>query len=330
MVEGIVRPRGGELKRGRTAWPAARLPPPPGRGTLPRVAEATVHLNGKLVPEAQALVSVWDSGFLHGASSFTTMLARKGVVFRLDRHLRRLLGTVALLGLRTDATAASLAAAVGDTLRANNLTEARVRVTLSPGSVREQRPTTLVTAEPLPDYPDAWYRDGIVVVVSSFKQVGGDPAFGHKTGCYLARVLARQEAAAKGAEEALWSTPDNRLAEACFCNLFLVCGGAVRTPPADTPVLPGVVREAVGELCAALGIEADDQTPLTVRDLLAAEEMFLTASVAGIRPVVRVERHVVGEGKPGPVTRRIMTAYRALVDRECSPKAGAGGAGSAT
>jgi branched-chain amino acid aminotransferase len=284
------------------------------------MSDLQVHLNGRLVPASEARISVFDAGLLHGASAFTTMLAHKGKVFRLRRHLRRLLGTCQLLGLRAGATEDALASAAGEVLRANGLAEARMRVTLTPGSVKEEQggPTTLITAEPIQEYPKAWYEKGISVVISSYQQAKGDPTFGNKTGNYLTRMLARQEAARKGAEEALWYTTDNLLAEACFCNVFLVAEGTVRTPPRDTPVLPGIVREAVIELCGALGVPCDDQTPLTVREMLAAGEIFLTSSTAGIRPVARVERHPVGEEKPGPITRRLMDAYAALLERECA------------
>lgn len=245
------------------------------------------------------------------------MLAHRGVVFRLASHLRRLLETVALLGIRTDATQEALTAATHDVLAANDLTEARVRITLTPGAVDQDRPTTLVTADPLPDYPSQWYTDGIKVVVASFKQITGIPTFGYKTGCYFPRVLARQEAAAKGAEEAIWYTVDNHLAEACFCNVFLVLGGKVHTPPLATPVLPGVVRQAVLELCPQLEIECDSESALTIREMLSADEMFLTASCSGLRPVSAVEAHTVGPGRPGPVTQKIAAAYRDLLDREC-------------
>jgi branched-subunit amino acid aminotransferase/4-amino-4-deoxychorismate lyase len=284
------------------------------------MAEGQVHLNGRLLPADEAGVSVADAGFLHGASCFTTMLAHRGVVFRLDRHLSRLLETVGALGLRTGATAESLREATNALLSANGLAEARVRITLTPGPASGGEPTTLITADPVPDYPPEWYTKGISVVVTAFRQAAG-PTFGHKTGCYFPRVLARREAAAKGAEEALWYTPDNRLAEACFCNVFLVRGGKASTPPLDTPVLPGIVRGAVIELCGDLGVDCDDRTPLTVRDMLAAEEMFLTSSVAGIRPVARVERHPVGgpdAPTPGERTRIIRQAYLDLLDRECS------------
>jgi len=287
------------------------------------MAEANVYLNGALVPASRAVVSVWDAGFLHGASAFTTMLAHNGVVFRLDRHLDRLMETVSLLGIRAGATAEALTEATGRLLAANGLREARVRITLTPGSIRDEEGTTLITAEALPEYPRHWYEKGIPVVVSSFRQSGWEPTLGFKTGCYLPRVLGRAEAAEKGAEEALWFTEDHRLAEACFCNVFLVLEGVVRTPPLDTPVLPGVVRQAVLELCGRLDIDRESAQPLTVKEMLAAEEMFLTASCAGIRPVVNVERHVVGAGGVGPVTGKIMAAYSELLDRECPPPDGA-------
>ena len=89
-------------------------------------------------------------------------------------------------------------------------------------------------------------------------------------------------------------------------------------PPLETPVLGGIVREAVLELCGALGIGRHDDRPLTIHETLAAEEMFLTASCSGVRPVIRIEHHGVGDEKPGPITRKIMDAYRELLDRECA------------
>jgi len=278
---------------------------------------AFVHLNGSVVPADEAKISVWDAGLLHGASAFTTMRAHRGVVFRLGGHLSRLLETVGLLELRADATAEGLTAATNELLKRNELLEARVRITLTPGNPHGGQPTTLITADALPEYPQEWYDRGISVVVSSFKQLSGDPAFGHKTGCYLQRILARQEAAAKGADEALWFTPNNRLAEACFCNVFLVLSGTVHTPPRDTPALPGIVRQVVLELCGRLEIPCDASTPLTVHEMLAAEEMFLTSSCSGVRPVARIERHSVGDQKPGQITKRIMSAYQALLEQEC-------------
>ena len=278
--------------------------------------EQTVYLNGSLVPAATATVSIADPGFLHGASVFTTMRAHKGVVFHFERHLERIAETVRLLGMKADATTGRLIEGMYQVLDANKLAEARCRITLTPGPP-DGKPTTLITAEPLPDYPAEWYTKGIGVIVTALKQAVGDPTFGYKTGCYLPRILARQEAAAKGADDALWFTTDNRLAESCFSNVFLVRDGELLTPPRDTPVLPGVVRDALLELCPAIGIAAHDDKHLTIDDLLAADEIFLTSSCMGVRPVVRIEKHVVGDETPGEITKKIQAAYNDLLEKEC-------------
>lgn len=283
------------------------------------MANDNVYLNGQILPARSASISVHDAGFLLGASTFTTMLARNGQVFRIDRHVQRLFETVELLGLQTDATPELLREETHELLRVNELSDARCRITLTPGAPDTPQPTTLITAAPPATFPREWYTEGIMSVVSSFKQIPGHPTFGHKTGNYLTRQLALREALEKGGQDALWYTPDGRLAEGCTSNVFLVLDGKVHTPPRDTPVLPGVVRQAVLELCGELDIPVDADTPLTVHEMLSAEEMFMTSSIKGIRPVTKIEAHAVGEGVPGPVTRRIVQAYTDLLDRECPP-----------
>jgi branched-subunit amino acid aminotransferase/4-amino-4-deoxychorismate lyase len=219
------------------------------------------------------VISVFDTGFLHGASVFTTMLAHNGRPFRLDRHSHT-------------ATGAELTGAVERVLEANGLAEARIRITLSAGSVGMQvRPTTVVTAVEFRNEP-RWYEQGLRVIVNSVRQYEGDPIAGVKTGCYLTRILARQAAAAVGADEALWFTTAGHLAEACFCNVFVVRDRTVHTPPLETPVLAGVVREAVIELCGKRKI------PITVDE---------------------------------PIGRKIMAAYADLLETECPPQPPAAG-----
>ena len=278
-----------------------------------------VHLNGRLVPADQATIKVSDAGFLHGASSFTTMRAHNGVVFRLAGHLSRLIATVELLGLRTDAAPETLTAAVGELLSANELPDARVRITLTPGSIAGGAPTVVITADALPEYPAGWYTEGISVSITELRQSPGDIACGRKTGCYFPRILAMRTAAAKDAREALWFTPAGHLAEACFCNVFLLSDGELFTPPLDTPVLDGIIRGVVMELCQTLDIKCSDTRPLSGRDLLDADEVFLTSSCSGIRPVVRVEDQVIADGKVGSTTARIMKAYEEILEAECPP-----------
>ncbi|MDP6046223.1 MAG: aminotransferase class IV [Phycisphaerae bacterium] len=279
-----------------------------------------VHLNGSLVAAADATISVSDAGFLHGASSFTTMRAHNGVVFRLATHLSRLLGTVDVLGLRTEATSESLTAAVKELLAANKLSDARLRITLSPGDVLGGGPTVVITAEVLPEYPPAWYSEGISVSITELRQSPTDIACGRKTGCYFPRILAMRTAAAKDAQEALWFTPAGHLAEGCFCNVFLRTDDELLTPPLDTPVLDGIIRGVVMELCDKLAIKCSDDRPLGGRDLLDADEVFMTSSCSSIRPVVRVEDHVIADGKVGPITSELMKAYNEILESECRPE----------
>jgi len=277
-----------------------------------------VHLNGKCVPSAEAVIGVSDSGFLHGASAFTTMLARGGAVFRLAAHLERLMATVQRVGLRTEATAETLTRGVAELLEANSLSDARVRITLTPGSVTGGEPTVVIAADQLPDYPAEWYEKGISVAVSEFRQSADTLTGGMKIGCYFPRILAMRTAAAKGAREAVWFTPEGYLAEACFCNIFLVSGGELITPPLETPVLDGIVRRAIIELAGESGIACCDNRGVTGSELLGADEVFLTASCSGVRPVVRVEDRDIADGKAGEVTKRIMKAYEDTLAAECS------------
>ncbi len=283
------------------------------------MSESNVYLNGEIVPGERAVISVFDTGFLHGASVFTTMLAHNGKVFRLGRHLTRLSDNACRIGLTHTATGSELTAAVGDVLEANGLAEARVRITLSAGAVgAAAQPTTVVTAVSFKN-EQRWYEQGIRVIVNSVRQYEGDPIAGVKTGCYLTRILARQAAAAVGADEALWFTTSGRLAETCFCNVFLVRDGKVWTPSLATPVLAGVVREAAIELCERDGIAIQADEVIGGEEVPKAQEVFVTSSVAGIRPVVRIQDQPVGDGAPGPITRRIMAAYADLLEAECPP-----------
>ncbi len=281
------------------------------------MANQNVYLNGMIVRAEEARINVYDVGLLHGASSFTTLRAHNGKPFRLEAHLHRLACDVEALGMRIPVDRELLSGALTELLDANELSEARCRITLTPGIAGADSPTTLITADPLPAYPDRWYSDGLVVAVAEQKQLADNPTFGHKTGCYLPRMLALRKAAEKGAEEALWFTTENYLAESCMCNVFLALDGQVWTPPLETPVLPGTVRQVVLELCRQGQIPAHEDRPLTVKEMLAAEEVFLTGSTTGLRPVVQIEKHQVGNGRPGEVTATMSEAYKRLLDAEC-------------
>ena len=281
-----------------------------------------VSLNGRLIEADQASISVFDGGLQHAAGLFETMRAYGGVIFRLDAHLQRLIDSARKLALPISLDRDRLAEDCRRVLTANGLTGARMRLTCTIGSIRRREPeqdgrepTVLIAATPFEPYPSDYYQKGMMVIVSPYRQQPG-PLAGHKWLGYLPRLMVLDQARRSGAGEALWYTPAGHLAEGCISNVFLVKAGVLLTPPLDTPILPGITRQAVIELAEDAGIEVR-QRPLTVEDMLAAEEVFLTNSTMELMPVTHIERHGVGNEKPGPVTCRLHQLYRQLVGKEC-------------
>lgn len=283
-----------------------------------------VSLNGEILPAGDAQVSVFDAGLTHGAGLFETLRAFHGRPFRLERHLDRLEASAKALHVPLPDDRESWGRDIERLLEANGLREARLRLTVTPGATQgaaaeSEEPgfhgTTLITASAAAAYPAELYARGMTVCVSSFRVSKLDPIARHKTVSYLPRLIALREAQQKRCGEALWFNTENLLAEGCISNVFLVIGGALHTPRLDTPVLPGVTRGLVAEMSQGHGIEMRE-TPLTIDDLLGATEIFLTNAVMGIMPVTRIERHAVGNEKPGGVTVQMMQEYRAFVERE--------------
>lgn len=270
-----------------------------------------VFLNGSLVPASQARIGIDDSSFLYGIGLFETMRAVGGRVFRFSDHWQRLAASAQALSIVNSYSQTQIQDAVERVLQANQLTDARLRLTLTGGSLRAEenrRSTLLITATAFVPYPKEYFEKGVRVVITDYRQNPKDPFAGHKTTCYGPRLAALRVAHEKLAAEALWFTTENRLAEGCISNLFLVRQGKLLTPPLSTPVLPGIARKTVLELAQQEKISTEEH-PLDINDLLAAEEVFLTNVVMTILPVVAVEGHTVGEGKPGPVTRHLTQKY---------------------
>ncbi len=279
-----------------------------------------VYLNGAFIPAAEARVSIYDGGFLHGAGLFETMRADHGRIFRIDAHLDRLLASAEKLGLPIERPDLPLSKDFDELLERNELKSARVRMTVTAGSLYpgdESTPLTVcVTAAALPPYPPEMLAKGISVMITTFTQSTTDPLAGHKTTNYLPRLLALRHAQRFHCMEAFWFTPENYLAEGCISNVFVVRGGAAATPPLNTPVLPGIARAVVIGLAGELGIDVQERR-LDINDVLDADEIFVTNSSMQVMPVCRVEKKDIGAGKPGPVTARLREAFLARVEREC-------------
>ena len=279
-----------------------------------------VYVNGSLVLRTDARISPLDYGFLYGFGLFETMRSYNGNVFRLERHLDRLVRSAKELGITVETEV--LGGAVKDTIRANGLDNARIRLTvsggeggMSPDITSCKEPTVVVTATKYQPFPDDVYRKGFRAIVSSIRRSTNSPVSGIKSLNYLECLLARQEARAVSANEALFINDRGLLAEASMSNVFLVSEGSLKTPVQGSGLLPGVTREVVMELAAGLGINVEECDVL-LEDVFQAQEAFLTNSIMEIMPLTEVDGRAVGDGRPGPVTLRLMAAYRKAAWRE--------------
>ena len=276
-----------------------------------------VYINGNLVPLSQTVISPLDYGFLYGYGLFETMRAYGGFVFRLDKHLNRLSGSGGRLGI--PAITAGLKEAVTATLQANKLSDARIRITVSigeggiaPDTRQCQKPTVLVMAEHYEPPPERVYRTGFKAIVSSLVRYSRSPLSIIKSANYLENMLAKQEAAAAGADEAIRLNEKGFLAEASMSNVFLIADGKLMTPPLESGILPGITREAVIELASRLGISTIERD-IPIEELFRAQEAFLTNSLIEVMPLTEIDGKPVASGKPGLITERLRTAYRNLV-----------------
>ena len=270
-----------------------------------------VYLNGKIIDADKATVAVTDSSYLYGIGLFETMRAVNGKVFRLTDHLRRLNHSAEALSVFNSYTDEQIAQAIDKLLLVNEVTEARLRLELSNGPIQTDGTAStnlLITAPVFTPYPADYYDKGVRVILTDFRQNSKDPYAGHKTTCYGPRLMALKNAHEKLAAEALWFTTENTLAEGCISNVFLVKDGALYTPPVSTPILGGIARKTVLEIAETENIECHEQ-PLGVDDLLGADEVFLTNVIMEVLPVIAVEAHTVGEGKPGAIAKKLAKLF---------------------
>jgi branched-chain amino acid aminotransferase len=277
-----------------------------------------VFLNDKIVDSDQACVPAADGGLLYGAGLFETMRSRNGAVFRLADHLDRLTTSATALAIEHSYTKDRLAEAVQQTLAANELADARIRLTLTSGSMVQSEDqhhcTLLVTATSFQPYPDQCYKSGVLAVLCPFRQSSTDPTCGHKTTSYYSRLLALRAAHSNGAAEALWFTTDGRLAEGCVSNVFLVKDSVLYTPALTTPVLPGIARKTVLEIAQQQAIQLVEKD-LHIQAVLEADEVFLTNVIMEVIPVVSIEKHTVGDGKVGPMAAKLREEFVGAVER---------------
>ncbi len=286
-----------------------------------------VNVNGRIGGERDAVISVLDHGFLYGEGVYEVVRTYRRVPFLFDRHLQRLRRSAAMIQLPVPFSDEELNdrlrqtlfaffahpdnAAVADVYVRLLLTRGAGEISYDPASC--STPSLVIIVKPLVGLAPRVYENGVKVIISSV--VRNHPCSINpliKSNNLLNQALAAQEAFRHGAFDAVMRNYRGEIAECSIANLFVVKAGTLFTPPIDAGLLVGITRGFVFELCAEAGIPVE-QKVLHDADLFEADESFLTSSTQEVVPIVQVDDRALGDGAPGPVTRRLLHAYRARV-----------------
>lgn len=285
-----------------------------------------VYLNGELVPEPEAKVTVYDHGLLYGDGVFEGIRAYSGKVFKLREHIARLHQSAHALMINLPMTQEEMEQAVLKTLRANEISDGYVRITITRGvglgldPRGVTNPTVIIITDKLALYPEEMYRDGLHVVTVSTRVTPAqslEPRI-KSLGKYIVNIQAKIEANRVGAGEGLMLNTEGYVAEGTGDNIFIVKDGSILTPPPYVGILEGITRNTVMDLARGMGILVEEEL-LTLFDVYTAEECFLTGTAAEVIPVVKVDGRTIGTGQPGEITKRLMESFRALTRTEGVP-----------
>lgn len=277
-----------------------------------------IFLNDRVVPEHEAVVSVFDHGFLYGDGVYETMRAYGGAVFMLNRHLERLARSAALIQLHIPLQQ-RIKDAIYETMQANKVKDAYVRVTVSRGKgpvgldpALCPAPTLVVIAEEFRPYPERLYAEGVKLIIARTRRnlvEALNPKI--KSLNFLNNILAKIEAKERGAHEALMLNADGFVSEGTVCNIFFVSGEALCTPSVEMGVLDGITREMVLRIAAKHGMTVQEGK-FVPEDLFNATEVFFTNTTSEVMPVSQLEdiRYPVGE-----MTKKLHALYQEEVRR---------------
>ena len=299
--------------------PAGILPHASGHGTLVAM-RVMVNVNGTIAGRDHAVIPVFDHGFLYGEGIYETLRTYQGRPFLVDRHMTRLRTSAAMIALTLPLSDAEIEARVAATIAAAGMApgeEAYIRLlvtrgvgdlTYDPAACPE--PSVVIIVKPQVDPPDEAFTRGVKASLVSI--VRNHPATVNpliKSNNLLNCALAMQEAYTRGAFEGIMRNYRGELAECTTANLFVVRGGTLLTPPLESGLLAGITRAFVLEIAAALGVPAREAV-LHDDDLFAADEAFLTSTTRELVPITTVDESTIGDGRPGPVTARLLAEFR--------------------
>jgi branched-chain amino acid aminotransferase len=279
-----------------------------------------VYIDGEFFPKEKAQISVFDHGLLYGDGVFEGIRAYNGGIFKLDEHIDRLYQSAHTIGIKVPIAMDELRQLHLEIMKKNNLQEGYIRTIITRGKgdlgldpKKCKVPTVIVIADKISLYPQEFYDNGLNVVTVSMRRPPVDSLNGRvKSLNYLNNIMARMEAGAHGAQEALMLNHQGLVVECSADNIFIVNGRTLTTPPSWLGALEGITRNAVIDMALSLDYIIKE-VPFTLHDIYNADEAFLTGTAAEIASIVTLDGRTIGSGKPGPVSRRIKEFFPQFV-----------------
>ncbi len=288
--------------------------------------ELHIYIDGEYYPKSQAKVSVYDHGLLYGDGVFEGIRAYSSIVFKLKEHVDRLYRSAHTIMLQIPLTKEEMTKAIIETLQKNNLKDAYIRLVVTRGvgdlglnPKKCKRPTVIVIADTITLHKDEARENGVTAMISWVKRDPVDATTHEiKSLNYLNSILAKIEANIACVDEAICLDKNGFVCEGVAENIFIAKNGKLFTPPSSTGALPGITAGEVMKLAKRLGYEAIEKN-ITPYDLFTAEEVFFTGTAAEIVPVREINKREINNGKPGPITRKLIEEFLRLVQ---DPKEG--------
>lgn len=280
-----------------------------------------IYLDGQFFDKEHAKVSVFDHGLLYGDGVFEGIRFYHGRVFRLEEHIVRLYDSAKAICLTIPMSVAEMTEAVLETIRQNELKDGYLRLVVTRGvgdlglnPALCPKATVFIIASKITLYPEEMYRNGLTVVTCATRRIAhGALSPMVKSLNYLNNVLAKIEAQQASAGEGLMLNEQGYVAECTGDNVFTVKNGAIYTPPISSGALAGITRQVVFEIAAELGLSITEPE-MTRYDIYTADECFLTGTAAEIIPAVKLDSRSIGDGKPGPITQRLIARFHQLTE----------------
>ena len=285
-----------------------------------------IWLDGKIIDKADAKISVFDHGLLYGDGIFEGIRMYSGKVFRLEEHIARLFSSAKSILLELPWTQQEVIQATVDTIKANNLINGYVRLVITRGvgglglnPYLCEKPSMFIIAANIKLYSDESYENGMdLITCATRRPTPASLSPQVKSLNYLNNVMAKIECIQAGVMEGIMLNEQGYVAECTGDNVFIVKRGVVYTPPVSDGSLDGITREVIFDLCHSEEIEIREMS-MTRHDVFTCDEAFLTGTAAEVIPFVKLDQRVIGNGKPGPISRRLIHAFRKLANGEGTP-----------